>query len=728
MTESSNQHSTGRIGPWVVAAVVTATVAGSIDAVSALWTSTGSTPLAALMAWLAFVSLWSVTAVGWAVLTGGLLWAATGRFGATPQLVDLIDTLRRWYRQRHDEDDAIRCANVLTGLSALLAWSAASIGLTTHLIEAHELAWLIAATSLAGQLALAVGIAVVSVAIRRLLTALFLARSDTGRLRWLHLPTMLAALALSSVATLVAAAVIGRDIFWAIEGPALVLGATAIVVHPVVAYLIETRRWTPDITPHVLWAAPLVALLGIGVGTHHSDARRIVVLHGDAAQFAYHPLQERFDVHRLLSRDDCPPLGEDGRPVDGMSHREYSEQCIDPDYDRPFARSDTPTYERPSFERRPSFVFITWDSVRVDRLGFMGHHRDTTPHLDRLADDSLVFDRAFTQDSGTGPSFWSLMAGKTPFQVDLVDGHSFPPPIADDEAMLGDVLADAGYHNEAVMCGSVFDRQDWAIRRGFARFDNVCDDQLSQLAPLVADAGIDTVERLAADDEPFCLWLHFYDPHHPYNDHPDIGYGTDRLDRYDEELTYTDRHFGRVMETIDSIRGDYDRPLYTIVGADHGENFGEHGTDPHARNLYRIVTQVPKLVDGPHISPRRIDSPVAFNDIYPSVLELAGIDIPDESTMVSQVPVYFGAEPDDQRMVFQENSYSRPRRHTRAVVYGRYHYIMDLTTHTSEMYDYIDDPLERRNLAGTGLPEERIMRQALYRFLQTSQIPEGLEN
>lgn len=65
----------------------------------------------------------------------------------------------------------------------------------------------------------------------------------------------------------------------------------------------------------------------------------------------------------------------------------------------------------------------------------------------------------------------------------------------------------------------------------------------------------------------------------------------------------------------------------------------------------------------------------------------------------------------------------------RTVVYDRYHYILDLTAHiTKELYDYVDDPIELRNLAGQGLIEEQIMHQALARFLQTSEIPEGMED
>lgn len=732
MSEAANNEVLTGLGTWFRASLFTFAVAGTGDWALAWSSSTGVGPVGLATGWVVFVGLWMLGATLWAFASATALWLATGSATLNPLFKRLTDGARRWWNERHSEADATRLASFAAVVVALGLFVAASVAISAHLIEERNIPWLIAATILAVQLALATGCAVLALTLRRGLRALFSVFRRRGWLGFINTPTVGAASLIVAISVALFGLTNQSDVYFAVEGPALSLLIAAVALHPVVAFffggkigqILRLPLWARGLS----WATPLAALIAVGAVSQQAEARRLLVLHGEAANFAFNAMQRHADLDRLFDRSDCPPLGSDGLPADGTSNEEYEEQCMDPSYDRPFQREEIPVYERPEFEASPSFVFITWDAVRVDRLGFMGHDRDTTPNLDRFAERSLVFDRAFAADSGTGPSFWSLMAGKTPFQVDLVDGKSFPPPISEDETMFGELLEEAGYRNEAVMCGAFFGREDWGIRRGFAAFDNVCDRDLSHLAPRVTEQSIETFERLADGDEPFFLWVHYFDPHHPYNSHPDIGYGDDELDRYDEELTYTDKHFQKLLEVIDDRSAEMDRPLYTIMSADHGENFDEHGSDPHARNLYRIVTQVPKIVHGPHIEPRRVDAPVALGDVHPSLLDLAGVDIPEDTTMVSQVPVYFGADADPDRMVFQENSYSRPRRHTRAVVYDRYHYIMDLTTNSNELYDYIDDPIERNNLIGTGLIEERIMRQALVRFLQTSTIPDGMED
>ena len=725
---SCENNSTGDgLATWVGAGVLAFAVAGTVDWALAVWSSTDTGVVGALTSWVMFVSLWVLGAVVWSLISGTGLWMVRGRVSAAGLNGWIIATTRRWWGQRHGSEDARRLANCVAGVAVLVGFAAGSVAWTMYLIESANLTWLIAVTALAGQVGLAVVLAVVGMGLRRMLQAGFLRLKKREWMRWLSFPVVAAGLAVIGAAAAVGVVVSLSDVFFAVEGPALVLLVLAVLLHFPLACIAAVRLAGVRTVKWGVWIAPVAAMLAVGVVGQHSDARRIVVLHGEAANFAFHQVHHHLELDRLFDRSDCPLPGPDG-PPEGMSLDEYYDKCLDPAYDRPTAREDVPEYDRPDFEQRPSFVFITWDSVRVDRLGYMGHYRDTTPNLDAFAEENMSFQRAFTQDSGTGPSFWSLMAGKTPFQTKLEHGHRFPPPIAEDERMLGELLEEAGYRNKAIMCGTVFERDYWGIRWGFERFDNVCGSDRREVAPVVTEEGIAAFEELADGDEPFFLWVHYFDPHHPYNSHPDIGYGDSTLERYDEELTYTDRYTAKLMETIEERRDGYERPLFTIFGADHGENFGEHGTDPHARNLYRIVTQIPKIVSGPGIEAGSVDAPVAFNDVYPSVLDLAGVAIPEETTMVSQVPLFYGAEPDDKRMVFQENSYSRPRRHTRAVVWDRYLYIMDLTSGTEELYDYVDDPLERINLVGTGLAEERILRQAVIRFLETSEIPEGLED
>ena len=728
MVNAEHKISTPTIAGWLVAALAVFVVVGTVDWLVAWRSASASTLGGGFAAWAVFAGVWGLAGAIWAVVSAAGIWASSGVPSAVPLFDGAIGAARRWWRERGEETDRRRVANLVAAASGGLLFCGASIAVMTHLIEAHSVAWLIATAALILQVVV-LGVAVtVGLSLRRgILWVLGVAHRRRGA-RWLSAPVLVMAMAAVTAVVVVAGIFRWTELFSALEGPAIVLGALAVALHLPVAWLVERYLPPPRWVRWGVWAMPVVAVAMAGVFSQHGEARLIVVLHGQAADFGFTALQRHAGLDSLFDRRDCPPVGPEGEPLDGTPWEDYESRCMSAAFDRPVARQEAPQVEVPEFDEPPSIVLITWDSVRIDRLSLMGHERDTTPHLDAFAEQGLVFERAFAADSGTGPSVWSMMAGKTPFQVNLGKADRFPPPIEEGEPMLGLMLEEAGYVNQAILCGTIFERDYWGIRWGFERFDNVCGRSRQRVAPLVTRAGVSALRSLVEGEEPFFLWVHYYDPHTPYTSHPEIGYGEGRLDRYDEELTYTDLHTRELLEAIEEVRESSGRPIFTIFSADHGENFDEHGSDPHARNLYRIVTHVPKIVDGPGVVPRRVAAPVALSDIYPSILDLAQVEIPEETTMISQMPVYFGAEPDEGRMVFQENSYSRPRRHTRAVVWGEHHYIMDLTTHTQELYDYVSDPIERENLVGRGLVEEQIMRQALVRFLRTTRLPEGMED
>ena len=225
-----------------------------------------------------------------------------------------------------------------------------------------------------------------------------------------------------------------------------------------------------------------------------------------------------------------------------------------------------------------------------------------------------------------------------------------------------------------------------------------------------------------AQPKPVFLWVHYYDPHHPYHDHRDLSFGSDKRARYDEEIAYTDRHLGPLLT---ALTAPGQRRGYVALTADHGENFGEHGPAPHARTLYYPVTHVPLVFWGSDLSPRRVQATAALNDIHPTFLALAHQPY-DHSTMMNQVATLWGKAADPDRLVYQENSFSRPRRHVKGVVGRGYHMIMDLTTGTDELYDLGTDRAETRNLAGQGLAIEGQLRAALKAFIPTTKVPEKL--
>ena len=144
-----------------------------------------------------------------------------------------------------------------------------------------------------------------------------------------------------------------------------------------------------------------------------------------------------------------------------------------------------------------------------------------------------------------------------------------------------------------------------------------------------------------------------------------------------------------------------------------------------ARTLYREVTHVPLVFFGAELEARRVAAPVALGDVFPTFLNLAGVPTPSRTTMESLMPTLLGGRPDPARAIFQENSWSRPTHHVKAMILGRYHLIRDLTDDTTELYDMVADPRERVNRIDGGIAEQSDMLRRMEAFIATTNIPEA---
>jgi len=217
---------------------------------------------------------------------------------------------------------------------------------------------------------------------------------------------------------------------------------------------------------------------------------------------------------------------------------------------------------------------------------------------------------------------------------------------------------------------------------------------------------------------PFFLFVHYFDPHAPYDppashrarftDQPLPG-SSEAVDRYDEEIAYTDAQMARLL---DGVRGDpqlRDRTLVVIVG-DHGEGLGQHGHMAHGINIYEEAVRVPLLMWWPeHLEGgSRVEAPVSVVDVAPTILGMLGVDLGDSLPGRDLQPAIAGrSEPVYTHPVVLYRRYYEPRivrgipveGYKLGVRSGRWKLIVGPAEGSLELFDLENDPLESANLA-----------------------------
>jgi arylsulfatase A-like enzyme/Flp pilus assembly protein TadD len=365
----------------------------------------------------------------------------------------------------------------------------------------------------------------------------------------------------------------------------------------------------------------------------------------------------------------------------------------------------------------PNVILITIDTVRADHIGCYGARGVSTPTIDGLARDGIVFDRAIAQVPLTFPSHAAIMTGLYPFQNGAQDFTS--PPLDPRFRTIAQALREHGYSTGAVVSSFALDHS-WGLARGFDFYD----DAFSQESYKKRDLGL--VERKAeesvthalswlrkAPKRPFFLWLHLYDPHSPYD--PPEPFRSRFADHpYDGEIAYADQQLGRLIEWLKSARL-YDRTL-VIVASDHGESLGDHGEKEHGFFLYNSTLRVPLIVKPPAKSEYkagRVPDPAELLGIPATILRIAGLDDP----MTKLAPALLGSK-GEPRAAYSEtfypfNSFGWSPLHS--LESGRFHFI---DAPAAELYDELKDPEEQNNLASQQSATVAVLREKLNAILQ----------
>ncbi len=308
----------------------------------------------------------------------------------------------------------------------------------------------------------------------------------------------------------------------------------------------------------------------------------------------------------------------------------------------------------------PDVFILLVDALRADRLGCYGHSRDTTPAIDRLARDSVLFRQAISQSTFTKTSIASLFTGKNPYrhgiywgQRQLSEDALSADILREEETTLAERFANAGYLTGAWVQNSHL-RGVMGFGQGFLEYH----DQQGRIDRIhdAFDRFLDAPARRYS----FLAYLHYIDLHDPYRPEPpydtffgptgDVYAGVDfsewgshlaaiqagrvplteddveSLGRlYDGQLRFIDERIGRFLDKL-RRRGLYEKSLIVLT-ADHGDGFMEHGLISHSTMPYDELVRVPllvKLPEGRHAG-RQVAGQVRLIDVLPTLLELAGL-------------------------------------------------------------------------------------------------------
>jgi arylsulfatase A-like enzyme len=407
--------------------------------------------------------------------------------------------------------------------------------------------------------------------------------------------------------------------------------------------------------------------------------------------------------------------------------------------------------------KRPNILLISIDSLRADHLGCYGYPKPTSPFIDSLAGEGVLAESLFCPGLPTYPSYTTLYTAQHPLTHGIL-AHGSDAKLDRNAPFLPHVLVEAGYTTCAIdnlMHGRIwFGRGyefyiDPSVKLSMLTMNVTCDQLNARAIPWLRQHG----------DEPFFLFIHYWDPHWPFM--PPASYNnlfyegdnpTDKSNRalepfwkhplgavaketwlrtpkgpitdpayvsalYDREIRYLDDGISRLLQALDAA-GLAENTL-VLFTADHGESLTEHGIFFDHHGLYDCTTHVPLIARWPGRLPSgvRIPDMVQVMDIAPTILEAAGIAAPASMEGRSFWKLLTGEEagdPSRTRVISAENTWQSSwslRTATHKLILAR---DTDVTGRPEvELYDLIADPQEERNIANEEPQRVAAMRDEL---------------
>lgn len=339
---------------------------------------------------------------------------------------------------------------------------------------------------------------------------------------------------------------------------------------------------------------------------------------------------------------------------------------------------------------RPSILLVTLDTTRADAIGPEAPGAET-PAFNALAARSLRFRYAYATTPQTLPSHASMLTGLYPGGHGVHENARYLSP---NHPLATERLRERGYRTAAFVSAYPLARP-FGLARGFEIYDDeLTGGRAERSAAETTDRAIAWLA--AAPAEPLFLWVHFFEPHYPYEP-PEPFRARHEANPYAGEVAAMDAQLGRIVAAFETHAPG---PVAILVAGDHGESLGEHGEAQHGKLLYQGAMRVPLLISGPGVPPAVSDDPVSIRRIFHTILDWGGIDGSGSLRQGSSEVVMGEAMEPFLQYGWQPQVMAVDG--TRKAIHAG----------TLEIYDVEADPAETRDLAASG-DLSRAARQAI---------------
>jgi arylsulfatase A-like enzyme len=396
--------------------------------------------------------------------------------------------------------------------------------------------------------------------------------------------------------------------------------------------------------------------------------------------------------------------------------------------------------------RDKNVVLVILDAARAREFGAYGYGRATTPEIDRIAAEGVLFENAYT------PAVYTLGAMASVWTSQQPDRHhgdvSFASPLPRNRLTLADVLSGQGIFTAGFVATAVAGGFN-GFDRGFREFHEVW-REIGSRADVFRQVIPPWLGRNS--DHRFFAYIHIREPHFPYDPPPpfDTRFGPDgpipkaargdmdffrdvnqgrrpfsREERehllrlYDGSLAYADQEVGALRRALETT-GLWDKTVL-IVGADHGEGLGEHGWIGHNVEVYEPTARIPLVVRFPAgVGPRgaRVSALVDLLDLAPTIADVFGVrdkgGADKEFQGRSLLPVTMGAG--GKALVLSRTVWDRPRYALRDT---RWTYMYETATGVEHLFDAAADPGETKDLAGQERLRADYYRETLHEWTRS---------